>query len=240
MFGIVSSYEWFLIDTVKYIQYDKKWATFYAGNAFNTWKAKTSFLHLISCLIFFFNQINAFIHCFVGAQRITSLYDLEVAICKNEGIERFEELGLGPLPHHPLAQHYFLIPSNSVEIFKISSEDIITYLRSLLNKSNKRTVSAEELLGFIADQKSVPVKEKLGIRIQSLGYVLFFDTLQISLALLSLSSPKSIHTEYDSSLLSSYQSGENCRFVKLTSTVFSGLVLSIQTCWVHFLWGINI
>ncbi|KAK9933157.1 hypothetical protein M0R45_020362 [Rubus argutus] len=47
-------------------------------------------------------KINAFIHCFVGVRRITSLYDLEVAICKNEGIELFEELGLGPLLRNPL------------------------------------------------------------------------------------------------------------------------------------------
>jgi len=97
------------------------------------------------------------------------LYDLEAAICKNESIERFEELGLGPLYRHPLAQHYFLIPSDSVDIFKISSEDVIASLRSFINKSNKRTVSAEELLDFLAEQKSVPCKEKLGVRIQSLG-----------------------------------------------------------------------
>ncbi|KAF3948267.1 hypothetical protein CMV_025716 [Castanea mollissima] len=40
-------------------------------------------------------KINAFIHCFVGVQRITSSYDLEVAICKNEGVDSFEKLELG-------------------------------------------------------------------------------------------------------------------------------------------------
>lgn len=53
-------------------------------------------------------KINAFIHCFVAAQRITTLYDLEVAILKNEGVEQFEELDLGPLMKHPLIIHYFL------------------------------------------------------------------------------------------------------------------------------------
>lgn len=44
----------------------------------------------------------------MAAQRITTLYDLEVAILKNEGVEQFEELDLGPLMKHPLIIHYFL------------------------------------------------------------------------------------------------------------------------------------
>ncbi|KAI3440419.1 uncharacterized protein J3R85_003482 [Psidium guajava] len=52
-------------------------------------------------------KINAFIHCFVETRRITSLYDLERAICKNEGIERFEELELGPFLRYPLRRGRF-------------------------------------------------------------------------------------------------------------------------------------
>ena len=97
------------------------------------------------------------------------MYDLEAAICKNESIEWFEELGLGPLYRHPLAQHYFFIPSDSTDIFKISSEDIISSLCSFMKKCNKRVISAEEFLDFLAEQKSVTGKEKLGVRIRSLG-----------------------------------------------------------------------
>ncbi|XP_020260578.1 uncharacterized protein LOC109836938 [Asparagus officinalis] len=114
-------------------------------------------------------KINAFIHCFVGVQSITTVYDLEVAICKNEGIERFEELGMGPLSCYPLVQHYFFVGSDSVDIFKISAEDVIASLHSFLMQCKRKTVSAEELLDFLAEQKSLPHKQKLGVRIQNLG-----------------------------------------------------------------------
>ncbi|XP_020258840.1 uncharacterized protein LOC109835270 [Asparagus officinalis] len=114
-------------------------------------------------------KINAYIHCFVGVQSITTVYDLEVAICKNEGIERFEELGMGPLSCYPLVQHYFFVGSDSVDIFKISAEDVIASLHSFLMQCKRKTVSAEELLDFLAEQKSLPHKQKLGVRIQNLG-----------------------------------------------------------------------
>ncbi|KAL6194056.1 hypothetical protein ACLB2K_035140 [Fragaria x ananassa] len=76
-------------------------------------------------------KINAFIHCFVGVRRIASLYDLEVAICKNEGIEQFEELGLGPLLQNPLVGHYFSVKCDATEVFKITKEDLGIRIHSL-------------------------------------------------------------------------------------------------------------
>ena len=116
--------------------------------------------------------MNAFIHCFVNSRGITSLYDLELAICKNEGIERFEELGLGPLVRHPLVEHYFSVPLNVTEVYKITSEDIISYLQEFMDKSKRKMIMAQEFLDFIAVQKAVKCKEMLGVRIRSLGYVL--------------------------------------------------------------------
>ncbi|KAL6961024.1 histone acetyltransferase [Sarracenia purpurea var. burkii] len=68
-------------------------------------------------------KINAFIHGFVAVQRMVSLCDLEVAICKNEGVKRFEELELGPLVQHPLVIHYFSGSADVTEVFKITSEE---------------------------------------------------------------------------------------------------------------------
>ncbi|XP_073014216.1 protein NO VEIN isoform X1 [Typha latifolia] len=113
-------------------------------------------------------KVSAFIHCFVAARKITSLYDLEVEICKNEGVEQFEELRVGPLSRHPLAVHYFSVPSDSTEVFKISSEEIIGFLQTFVNMSRKM-IKVEDFLDFLAEKKSVPAKEKLGVRIQSLG-----------------------------------------------------------------------
>ncbi|PQQ21620.1 hypothetical protein Pyn_15063 [Prunus yedoensis var. nudiflora] len=115
-------------------------------------------------------RINAYIHCFVGVRKITSLYDLELAICKNENIQQFEELGLGPLLRHPLVLHYFQVSSDTTEVFKITSEEIVFLLIGFL--THKREVtddSVEEFLDFIVKRRSVVSKEKLGIRICSLG-----------------------------------------------------------------------
>ncbi|KAI3898025.1 hypothetical protein MKW92_029856 [Papaver armeniacum] len=113
-------------------------------------------------------KINAFIHCFVGSRRITSLYDLSLAICKNESIERFEDLRLGSLLRHPLVVHYFSVPLDTKEVHKITSETIISYLGEYIHSKNGRFIQAEKFLEFLAAKESVDVKEKLGVRIQSL------------------------------------------------------------------------
>ncbi|XP_026387919.1 uncharacterized protein LOC113283008 [Papaver somniferum] len=113
-------------------------------------------------------KINAFIHCFVGSRRIISLYDLSLAICKNEGIERFEDLRLGSLLRHPLVVHYFSVPVDTKEVHKITSQEVISYLADYLYSKNGRFVQAEGFLEFLAIKESVDIKEKLGVRIQSL------------------------------------------------------------------------
>ncbi|KAI3935471.1 hypothetical protein MKW98_027611, partial [Papaver atlanticum] len=113
-------------------------------------------------------KINAFIHCFVGSWRIASLYDLSLAICKNEGIERFEDLRMGSLLRHPLVVHYFSVPVDTKEVHKITSQTVISYLADYIYSKNGRFVQAEGFLEFLAIKESVDVKEKLGVRIQSL------------------------------------------------------------------------
>jgi len=121
-----------------------------------------------------FVKVNAFVHCFVGVRRITSLYDLELAICKNEGVDSFEELGLGPFLRHPLVIHYFSVRSDVAEVCKVTSEEIIQFLSEFLDISKaKAVVGVEEFLEFIAKKRSVESMELLGIRIQNLGYVMF-------------------------------------------------------------------
>ncbi|KAF5820234.1 putative histidine kinase/HSP90-like ATPase superfamily [Helianthus annuus] len=120
-------------------------------------------------LMAFEGKINAFINCFVGVWKITTLSDLETAICKNEGVQQFEELELGPLIRHPLVNHYFSVSSNSTGVFKISSREILTFLVEFMDIHEGKEVKADELLDFIAKKRSVDSKEKLHVRIQSLG-----------------------------------------------------------------------
>ncbi|KAI3830794.1 hypothetical protein MKX03_002882 [Papaver bracteatum] len=90
-------------------------------------------------------KINAFIHCFVGSRKITSLYDLSLAICKNEGIERFEDLRMGSLLRHPLV-HYFYVRVDTKEVHKITSQIVISYLADYIYSRNGRFVQAEGFL----------------------------------------------------------------------------------------------
>ncbi|XP_061994244.1 protein NO VEIN isoform X1 [Rosa rugosa] len=114
-------------------------------------------------------KIDAFIHCFVGVRRIASLYDLEVAICENEGVERFEELGLGPLLRNPLVVHYFSVKCDATEVFRITSEEIISLLSEFMDACKHTYIRVEELLDFIVKKCAVASREELGIRIHSLG-----------------------------------------------------------------------
>ncbi|KAK9061523.1 hypothetical protein SSX86_018705 [Deinandra increscens subsp. villosa] len=114
-------------------------------------------------------KINAFINCFVEVWKITTLFDLERAICKNEGVQQFDELELGPLVRHPLVNHYFCVSSDSTGVFKLSSQEILTFLVEFMDTNEGREVKADELLDFIAKKRSVDSKEHLHVRIQSLG-----------------------------------------------------------------------
>ncbi|XP_050219980.1 protein NO VEIN [Mercurialis annua] len=114
-------------------------------------------------------KINSFIHCFAAVRRIASLYDLEAAICENEGIERFEELELGPLLRHPLVLHYFSVNCDTTEVPKITTEDVILSLHEYMDTSKEKEVIVDEFLDFIAKKRSVNGKGNLGVRIQSLG-----------------------------------------------------------------------
>ncbi|CAM0876991.1 unnamed protein product [Alopecurus aequalis] len=118
-------------------------------------------------------KVNTFIHCYVAARKIVSIYDLEVEICKNEGVAQFEELGLGPFLQQPLVAHYFFVPADLSEAPKLSSEEIINCLQKFIGNS-KGKVKVESFLDYLAEQKSVSRKEKLGVRVQSLGLHISF------------------------------------------------------------------
>ncbi|PWA40966.1 hypothetical protein CTI12_AA557850 [Artemisia annua] len=112
-------------------------------------------------------KVNSFINCFVAVQKITSLHDLVLSICENEGIKSFEELELGPILKHPLVVHYFSIGPDVTEICKITTEQIVAYL-SIVPRRRKKTIMVDDLLEFIA-KKRKKNRENLCIRIQSLG-----------------------------------------------------------------------
>ncbi|XP_017226417.1 protein NO VEIN [Daucus carota subsp. sativus] len=157
-----------------------------AGDSVSTWKVRQAALVILKIdswdsfgfqmqevpslyrLMVTEGKINAFIHCFVGVRKITSLHDLELAICKNEGVAKFEELDLGPILRHPLVVQYFGASPNVKDVFKITSEEIISFISKLIRKKKQKEITADELLDYIAKKKSVDKKELLSVRIRSL------------------------------------------------------------------------
>ncbi|KAK2644000.1 hypothetical protein Ddye_019195 [Dipteronia dyeriana] len=114
------------------------------------------------------DRVNAFIHCFVAIRKITTLYDLEKAICMNESIGTFEELQLGPFLRHQLVMDYFSVNSDVTEVVKITNNDIINFLCEFMDTHKKNATEIDEFLDFIAKKRSLASKEKLGVRIQNL------------------------------------------------------------------------
>ncbi|XP_021745800.1 uncharacterized protein LOC110711690 isoform X2 [Chenopodium quinoa] len=112
-------------------------------------------------------QVNTFIRCHVAVHKITSLFDLQEAICKNECVEKFEELELGPFLRHPLVMHYFSLSKDIEEVYKITSDQVVSYLLLFYSKNQK--VVIQEFLDFVARKCKVTNPRLLGLRIQSLG-----------------------------------------------------------------------
>lgn len=99
------------------------------------------------------------------------MHDLDVEICRTEGIEKFEELGLGTLLRQPLVQHYFSVTSDATEVCKITIEDLISRLSIFLYRAKNKEITVDEFLDFLVQKYSVATRENLGVRIQSLGCV---------------------------------------------------------------------
>ncbi|KAK1285568.1 hypothetical protein QJS10_CPB20g01144 [Acorus calamus] len=116
------------------------------------------------------SKVDMFIQCFVSARRVTSLYDLDLEICDTEGVEKFEDFGLGPILRHPVVQHYFSIPPDMTEMVKVTSFDIVGYLTKFVSKNWTKRINVEDFLDYLARRLSVPDRDKIGIRIQSLGF----------------------------------------------------------------------
>ncbi|XP_062109173.1 protein NO VEIN [Humulus lupulus] len=157
-------------------------------------------------------KINAFIHCFVAVRRITSVYELEQAICKLEGINEFDELGLGPLVRHPLIEHYFSLNSDTTKVFKITAKEMMSLLFQYIVNYTSRDIQADEFLDFVAKKRSVATKEELGIRIQSLGlhisYIMKAKRLENSALTKLRKSVKIDFTKQNRQLLRSMQKKE--------------------------------
>lgn len=102
-----------------------------------------------------------------------------MAICRNESVDCFDDLKLGPLLQHPIVFLYFPSISSATAPVQITSVEIVSFLDSYLNDAyDTADVKLDEFLNFVAEKKSVTSKEKLGVRIQSLRY----DSVYLKLA----------------------------------------------------------
>ncbi|KAH0448721.1 hypothetical protein IEQ34_022521 [Dendrobium chrysotoxum] len=114
-------------------------------------------------------KVNAFIHCFVHTRKMTSIYELGLDICKNEGVDKFDELRLGPLLRQPLVRAYFSVSPDAHEICEITTEGLVSHLSAFLHEKRKEEIKLEEFLDFLVLKCSVASRGHLGVRIRSMG-----------------------------------------------------------------------
>jgi hypothetical protein len=112
------------------------------------------------------HQINANIHAHVAAKRITTLHDLGCELTQEEGVSKFEDLGIGPLLLHPLVVRYFTPPD---EVLSITTEEVMQDLADYIGDTNYNRVEMDEFMGHLQRMHKAPTRLHLGVRIQTLG-----------------------------------------------------------------------
>ncbi|EPS73278.1 hypothetical protein M569_01478, partial [Genlisea aurea] len=136
----------------------------------NSWKSLSNVVQQVpslSRLARTESKVNAFILCFIAVEKITSLYELEIALCKSEGVSRYEELELGPLFRHPIVMKYFSLSGDLTQVYRIRTEQIISYLHEFIKTHKNDKPSRRKFLNFMSDKESVSCSEKLCIRIEN-------------------------------------------------------------------------
>lgn len=70
--------------------------------------------------------------------KITTLSNLEMAICKNEGVQQFEELELGPLISHPFNEVVTSVNQEKTQLgITIEQEEKPNEVVTSVNKKKK-------------------------------------------------------------------------------------------------------
>lgn len=115
-------------------------------------------------------KLNAFIASYCQARAVCTAYELEQAVCREEGVASFDALRMGCFPQLPAVVEAFGFPPHVQRTHRISTADVLELLSEFRRDqpAAARRVSAEELLQHIATLRSVPVVE-LGVRARRLG-----------------------------------------------------------------------
>ncbi|KAI4303899.1 hypothetical protein MLD38_039480 [Melastoma candidum] len=180
-------------------------------------------------------KINSFIHCFVGARFISTVYELEVAIRKNEAVKKFEDLEMGPLMRHQLVLHYFSVEPGATDALKLTTENIVYYLIEYLGEDVEKEVLVEDFLEYIMKRKSVSSKEKLAVRIQNLGLHVAFikEARRLEVVGLQEFSVKEKNVRKRRPLLSFLKKQTDGRFAELSERVKSFSDMHKKFCGKH-------
>ena len=110
--------------------------------------------------------MNANIHAHIATKRITTLHDLGLDLMQEEGVSRFEDLGIGPLLLHPLVVRYFTPPDN---VLPITTEEVMQILADYVGDGSYNRVELEDFMGHLQRVCKAPTRLHLGVRIQTLG-----------------------------------------------------------------------
>ncbi|KAG0569647.1 hypothetical protein KC19_6G104700 [Ceratodon purpureus] len=112
------------------------------------------------------SKVNANIHAHIAAKRITTLHDLGCELTQEEGVSKFEDLGIGPLLLHPLVVRYFTPPD---EVLPITTDEVMQNLADYIGDSNYNRVELDDFMGHLQRIHKAPTRLHLGVRIQTLG-----------------------------------------------------------------------
>lgn len=126
-------------------------------------------------------------------EKIATLHELEVAICKNENVKTFEDLRMGPFLSHPLVFQYFLPSGDASGVCKFKTGTLISYLSALMGEKRNEEISVDQFLDFVAAKHLVTSREKLGVRIKDFGYVFYVLLMEVPNSTLKLVACISCH-----------------------------------------------
>ena len=131
-------------------------------------------LDSINNLIKLQNSINAFVACSERLLSFITLFELENMIARNCERKAFSELYVGPLYKNEVVQKIFNLPPDFQVILQITFGDLFTKLEKYLTEFRlwDKKVDKEKFIEYMMKEYDVDNKEKLGIKIVSIGLLI--------------------------------------------------------------------
>jgi len=101
------------------------------------------------------SEILAFFAAYRACRTIATLFDFEQEICEKWNLEKFDDLGLGPLFYQDFVQQEYHPSAEIGSVTRITFMDVVKYLKEYSMKSKNRRVDSDEFLSALARYKGL-------------------------------------------------------------------------------------